>query len=86
MQPNTKIVVVVIVIIVSVAAVAVPDIVNCQVDLGQYCNQYDASFNCISYSQSYAAGRTTIREYLFGGSCRGLALGTSVSTPIPGVL
>ena len=86
MEPNTKIVVIVIVIVASVAVVAVPDIVNCQVDLGQYCSQYDSSFNCISYSHSYAAGKTTIREYLFGGACRGLALGTSVSSPISGVL
>lgn len=65
---------------------AVPDIVNCQVDLGSSCTQYDMNFNCISYSHSYVAGKTTIREYLFGGDCRGLALGTSVSSPISGVL
>jgi hypothetical protein len=59
MQPNAKIVLVAVIILASVAILAVPDIVNCQVDLGQYCTQYDASFNCISYSHSYVAGKTT---------------------------
>jgi hypothetical protein len=31
-------------------------------------------------------GKTTVIEYLFGGSCRGIELGSTVSSPIKGIL
>ena len=86
MAVNSGLVLVALVVIVAIAIVAIPDVMACKVDLGQSCDQYDQNFNCISYSHTYIDGRTTIREYLFGGSCRGLALGTSVASPIPGIL
>ncbi len=86
MVVNTGLVLVVLVVIVVIAIVAIPDLIACKVDLGQSCDQYDQNFNCVSYSHTYIDGRTTIREWLFGGSCRGLALGTSVASPIPGII